>query len=303
MELKGNGVAIQVNPAELEDDQIVGFAQEIADVAKERGLELPFATGVVAVEGATQAVDADAETSSPDTKESLAGQLSTALKGYDTVLDTLNDGRRKKDVIHAAPGHEVEAEFEAWLTENKLAYVVAAQEADPNVRFTLVATPNVAVTPKELTKAAKAFGQNQPYETYVWDALYEKYTSEQLSGTDPDNGNSTVFSLIPSSHTPDMAGTVVEQRAKLAELQASNPDLKVPSPLEAVAYWQTLRAQGDQLADGSTFDKTLIRHFNLPEQRLDDWLSVPRSFVGADGKPVLRASVAQRGDHARVAVG
>ena len=76
------------------------------------------------------------------------------------------------------------------------------------------------VNDKELTKAAKAFGQNQPYETYVWDPLYSKYTPEQLSGTDPSNGTTVVFSLIPSKYTPEMDGTVVEQRGKLDKLQA-----------------------------------------------------------------------------------
>lgn len=298
MELKGNGVNIQVNPAELENGQLVGFAREIADVARERGLELPFAAGLTAVEGASQDNEAPV-----DTRESITGQLSTALKGYDALLDTLNEGRRKKDTLYAATGHEIEAEFEAWLTEDKLAYVATAREADPDVRFTLVATPNVAVTSKELTKAAKAFGKDQPYETYVWDKLYEQYTPEQLSGTDPDNGSSVIFSLIPSEPTPDMSGTVADQRNKLAALRATHPDLKVPSPLEAAAYWQTLRAGGDQLADGSTLDKTLIRHFDLPEQRLGGWLYVPDSCVVDDGKPYLCGSSARYDNHARVAVG
>jgi hypothetical protein len=301
MELTGNSVKIQVNPAELEDDQLIGLAQEISDVARERGLELPYATGVVAVEGATRATDT--EVSTTDIKESLAQQMLTASKGYKATIDTLNDGRRKRDILPEATHNAITAEFEEWLTEDKLAYVVTAQEADSDVRFTLVATPNVVATKEDLVKAAKAFGENQPYTTYVWDELYKKYIPEQLSGTDPGNGNSVVFSLIPSSYTPDMEGTVVEQRAKLAELQASNPGLKVPSPLEAVAYWQTLRAVGDQLADGSTFDRTYIRHFDLPERRLDGWLGVPRSYVSDVGRPVLDDSGARSGDGARLAVG
>lgn len=304
MELKGNGVRIQVNPFEMEKDQLIDLAQEISDVARVRGIELPFATGAVAVEGAMQEeADTATEVSASDIKESLAEQLLAAAKGYKATIDALNGGRRKKDVLPEATDKAITAEFEEWLTEDKLAYVVAAQEADPDVRFTLVAMPNIVATKEDLVKAAKDFGENQPYETYVWDELYKKYTPEQLSGTNPDNGNSVVFSLIPSTYTPDMEGTVVEQRAKLAKLQASNPDLKVPSPLEAVTYWQTLRAGGDQLADSSTFDKTYIRHFDLPEQRFDDWLYVPDSYVYDDGRPNLINSNAQNGLHARVAVG
>lgn len=304
MELKGNGVRIQVNPFEMEKDQLIDLAQEISDVARVRGIELPFATGAVAVEGAMQEeADTATEVSASDIKESLADQLLVAARGYKATVDALNGGRRKKDVLPEATDKAITAEFKEWLTEDKLAYVVAAQEANPDVRFTLVATPNVVASKEDLVKAAKAFGENQPYETYVWDELYKKYTPEQLSGTNPDNGNSVVFSLIPSSYTPGMDGTVAEQRGKLAKLQASNPDLKVPSPLEAVAYWQTLRAGGDQLADGSTFDKTNIRHFDLPEQRLDDSLRVPYSCVFVDGRPNLDRSYAQYDFHARVAVG
>jgi len=206
-------------------------------------------------------------------------------------------------VLAVATDETVAEEFEAWFSEDKLAYVAVAQEADPEVRFTLVATPNVLVNDKELAKAAKAFGQNQPYETYVWDLLYSRYTPEQLSGTDPSNGNAVAFSLIPSKYTPEMDGTVVEQRGKLDKLQADNPDLKVPSPLEAVTHWQTLRAQGDQLADNTTFDRTYIRHFDLPEQRFGGWLRVPGSCVSGDGKPILDYSYAQYDVRARVAVG
>jgi hypothetical protein len=245
---------------------------------------------------------AAAETPTPPTKESFAEQLTSASKGYNAVIDALNAGRRSKNVLATTDG-TIAAEFEDWLTEEKLAYVAAAQEADPNVRFTLVATPNVLVDHKDLIKVAKDFGENQPYATYVWDEMYKKYTPQQLSGTDPDNGNQVIFSLIPSSYTPGMEGTVIEQRAKLDKLRSDMPDLEVPSPLEAVTYWQTLRASGDQLADSSTFDRTYIRHFDLPEQRFDDWLRVPRSYVNGAGEPALSDSSAQRDGSARLSVG
>jgi hypothetical protein len=302
MELKGNGVVVQVKAAEQSSDWLLGAAKEIADAASERGLELFFGAGVAAVESATQ--EPETVIAPPtNTKESLAEQLISATKGYCAVSEALNAGRRKKDVLDVASDETIAAEFEAWFSEDKLAYVSAAQEVDPEVIFTLVATPNVAVDHKELAEAAKAFGENQPYETYVWDPLYSKYTPEQLSGTDPSDGNSVVFSLIPSKYTPEMNGTAAEQRGKLTKLQASNPNLKVPSPLEAVTYWQTLRAQGDQLADGTTFDKTYIRHFDLPEQRFGGWLGVPDSYVGDDGGPGLDYSFARDDGHARVAVG
>jgi len=305
MDLKGNGVVVQVEAVQQSDEWLLGAAQEIAKAAEARGLELPAFAGAVAVEGATDEneVDTTTEAPTPTTKEVLVGLLDTTSRGYNAVLDSLNQGRRKKDVLVGASDEKLAEEFEAWFTEDKLAYVTAAQEADPNIRFTLVATPNVLANSKDITKATKAFGENQPYSTYVWDELYGKYSAEQLSGTDPSNGKPVAFSLIPGAYTPEMDGTVVEQRAKFAKLQADNPDLKVPSVLDAVTYWQTLRAQGYQLRDNFTFDRTYIRHFDLPEQRVGRWSGVPRSCVDCGGEPRLGYSRAGHQYGARVAVG
>ena len=304
MDLKGNGVVVQVEAAQQSDEWLLGAAQEIAEAAEARGLELPSFAGAVAVEGATDEAEATTTTEvETTTKEVLLGLLDTTSRGYNAVLDSLNQGRRKKDVLVGASDEKLAEEFEAWFTEEKLAYVTAAQETDPNVRFTLVATPNVLASSKDVTKAAKAFGENQPYSTYVWDELYGKYGAEQLSGTDPSNGKTVAFSLIPSTYTPEMDGTVIEQRAKFAKLQADNPDLKVPSVLDAVTYWQTLRAQGYQLRDNFTFDRTYIRHFDLPEQRVGGWSGVPDSYVDNGGGPRLYRSGAGDQDDARVAVG
>ena len=303
MDIKDTGVTVSVEAAKQTDEWLIGAAQEIAEAARERGLELPAFAGTVAIEGAMQDTETAVEATAPDNKESLIGQLPSAYRGYKAVVDTLNDGRRKKDVLTEASDEILAAEFEAWFTEDKLAYVVATQEADPNVRFTLVATPNVLAAPKDVIKVAKAFGEGQPYSTYVWDELYGKYTAEQLSGTNPENGNSIAFSLIPSTFTSEMNGTVVEQRAKLAKLQTDNPDLKVPSVLEAVTYWQTLRAQGEQLADSTTFDRTYIRHIDLPEQRHDGWSCVPFSYVYVVGLLFLYYSGVLRDCDGRVSVG
>ena len=302
MELTGHGVKIQINPAELDDDQLIGLAQEISDVARERGLELPFATGVMAVEAAMQ-TDDRTEVSISKLKESFTEQLATASKGYKAIIDIFNCFRRKEVVLTEATNQAITAEFEEWLTEDKLVYVASALEADPHVRFTLVATPNVVVSSGDLARVAKVCGDNQPYDISVWDKLYKAYTSEQLSGTKPDNGNRVVFSLIPNSCNPAMEGDVGEQLEKLSNLQADYPGLKVPSLLEAVTYWQTLRAGGDYLADSTTFDRTYIRHFDLPEQCVDGWLGVLYSCVDVDGEPGLYYSYARCDSRARVAVG
>lgn len=302
MDIKGNGGVVSVDPAEQSDVWLIKAAQEIAEVAQSRGLELPGFAGAVALESAAKTMD---RLTPEMVKESITEQLTISVIATEAVVQSLNAGRRKNNQLAPRSVERVAAELKTWLTDEKLDYVKAAMETDPEVRFTLVATPNVPVTPKDITKIAKTFGQGQPYETYVWEEVYGKYTAEQLSGTDSSNGNSVVFSLIPSKYTPKMNGTVPEQRTKLAKLQADNPELglKVPSVLESITHMQTLRAGGKRLVGNTTFDETYIRHFDLPEQRLGGWLDVPDSFVNDDGQPGLDFSGVQRGSGGRVSVG
>jgi len=88
-------------------------------------------------------------------------------------------------------------------------------------------------------------------------------------------------------------------------LQAENPNLKlhVPSVLDGLSFWQTLRAAGDTLKNGDVWGRTGIRHFNLAAKRLDGWLYVPLSNVYRGGRPALHDSGAGRDDAARLAVG
>jgi hypothetical protein len=62
-------------------------------------------------------------------------------------------------------------------------------------------------------------------------------------------------------------------------------NLHVPSVLEAVTYWYSLRAQGDALDDDNAFDKTFIGHFDLESTEVgpNSWLVVPGSGVNRGG--------------------
>jgi len=100
-----------------------------------------------------------------------------------------------------------------------------------------------------------------------------------------------------------MTGTAVQQMEKLAELQIKTTELKVPSVLEAVALWYSLRAQGDSLDNDSAMDKTYIRHFNLPEHFKSYLPSIPASGIVGNGKPHLSYSNAQEPGKALVSLG
>ena len=307
MELERNGAKIEINFAQLTDAELAVATTEIAEANALRRVDISIPAGNVAVEGASSDAPTDAEETpetlpTPVTPESLAEQLTSTYKGYETVSSLLYDGRKKKDHVEISDRETVATEFEAWLSEDKLAYVAKAMEADPELRFTLVATPNVVAKADEIIEIAREFGKNQPYSTSVWSDIYGQYTPSQLSGTDPTNGKSIKFSLIPNKLDPSY-GTVSQQKAALEGLQAGNSFVGVPSVLEDVTFWNTLRASGDSLSAGAVFERTYVRHFDLPVKRIGVVQSVPSSYVFDVGRPILDVSGAGGDRLARVSVG
>lgn len=205
--------------------------------------------------------------------------------------------------------HELEQLFAAkdkeWQANGTYDYLVEKLIAD-GARFNLVATPNVEASEAQVVALAEAFGKEQPYETYVYDDLYRRgrYTSQEWSG---NKGAAPIrLSLIPSRFDGEMGyGRVDAQVEQLRERRAKQPelDVRVPSVLEAVTYWYSLRAQGDKLDDNSAYDKTYIRHFDLESKTVGRWQIAPLSYVSIVGKPYLSDSDADFGGGVRLAVG
>ncbi|MDB5175314.1 MAG: hypothetical protein JWM81_172 [Candidatus Saccharibacteria bacterium] len=288
----------------MTDEVLIEAAAAAFEVAKERGLELPYAAGVLTMREVAEPQKAN-ETSAevtPLSKESLAKQLSAAYQGYAATIDGINAGEHKNK--HAVASEEaLTNEFYAWLTSDKLVAAKALLEMNPDAKFTLVATPNIGASREAIIKAAEAFGETQPHRTYVYRTLYDRYTDAQLAGTQPGNGNAIQFSLIPNTKNSEaLYGTVEQQRNQLAELQKANSDLKVPSVLEAITFSQTMKAAGE-FDGGYDFNRAYIRHFDLREQRLDGWLRVPRFYVDYAGQMALCDSIVDTVDDARLAVG
>lgn len=313
MNFEAMGKTITVDPSRLSDEQLTALAQEVAEAVMVRGLEIPAFAGDIAT---TDSIELELSPELEDiqdleleTRESLREQLPTAVSGYNAVMEALNSSKDKNHRLKVHEAETIESAFDAWLTDEKLALINEIQEYQPGVSFTLVATPNVVTKPKDIIAAAEKFGEDQPYAAYVWTDIYGSYSAEQLSGTTDEDCDTIVnFAFIPNQFAPGLEGTatVVEQRALLAKMQTEKPDLRVPSVLDAVTYWSTLRAGGEQLADGgdgTTFYQTYIRHLDLPEQRVDGWLCVPVSGIDGGGRPNLSGSGAAGRSHARVAVG
>lgn len=242
--------------------------------------------------------------------EAIREQVRSAYAAHRTVAERLGGKQRlfRKTEATISP-NQLEQLFAAkdkeWQESGVYDYLVE-QLIENGARYNLVVTPNIEASEQQIVALAEAFGKEQPYRTYVYNELYRtgKYSSGEWSG---NTGNAPVrFSLIPNRSNSDLSGRTAEQQLQLLrELQAQRPELavRVPSLLDAVTYWYTLRAQGDRLDDISAFDKTYIRHFDLEPKTLDGWPRVPSSCVHDDGRPDLGYSLAENDHGARVAVG
>lgn len=244
--------------------------------------------------------------------EHVREQIQSAYTAYKTVADQLPGTRsgllrRTREV--AASIQELEQLFadkdSEWQRGGVYDYIVEKLITD-GARFNLVATPNVEASEAQVVALAENFGKNQPYATYVYDELYRKglYSGREWSG---NSGDSPIrLSLISSRADGEISGHRADEQVRLLrERQESRPELhvRVPSLLEAVTYWYSLRAGGDMLGDNSAFDKTYIRHFDLEPKTVGRWAVVPRSYVYYDGGPSLNGSRADVRSDARLAVG
>ena len=242
--------------------------------------------------------------------ESIREQAQSAYTAYKTVADKLLGTKRgllgKREV--AASMQELEQLFAAkdkeWQESGVYDYLVEKLITDGAI-FNLVATPNIEVSEAQIAGLAEDFGKDQPYETHVYDDLYHMghYSSQEWSG---NKGTGPIrLSLIPSRFDSEMGyGRVDAQVEQLRERRAKQPelDVRVPSVLEAVTYWHSLRAQGDKL-DNSAYEKTYIRHFDLRPKMVVGWQFVLYSCVSNVGRPCLHGSDAGIDDVVRLAVG
>lgn len=236
--------------------------------------------------------------------EHVRKQIHSAYIAYKSVADQLLG--KREEVISIQELEQLFANKDSeWQRSGVYDYIVEKLITDGG-RFSLVATPNVEASETQVVALVESFGKNQPYTTYVYDELYRKgrYSGREWSG---NSGNAPVrLSLVPSRSDGEISGHRAEEQVRLLhERQESRPELhvRVPSLLETVTYWYSLRAGGDKLDDSSAFDETYIRHFDLEPKTVDGWSGVPKSYVDHAGGPILSVSNADLQLDARLAVG
>ncbi len=175
----------------------------------------------------------------------------------------------------------------------------------------LVATPNTIVTPQELITLAQTFAgtQNPSTNLYLTEELYIQYNPQELAGPpgfqviDAAVPNFR-FSLIPSKMDSNTTSTTVEhQKQMLQAIQSIQPNIQVPSPLDAVTNWYTLRAKGGISDDEDIFENTYVRHYNMQFKQYGGLLVPATCIHNDDGRPALVYSDVSNGIRGRVSIG
>jgi hypothetical protein len=232
--------------------------------------------------------------------ETLAKQARPAYDAYKDVVTQLG-GEMMSEVDFASLLEHKIVEWQENGTIDHLVRELIEEGSHPNI----VASPNIIADWSQLKNLAEKFGKDQPLATYTYDELFSMYTAEQLSG--PLQGEASVrLSIIPSTYNRRLDyKNVKDQRTELASMQEEQPQLnfRVPSVLDTITYWHSLRATRGRLEGDGTSQTTYIRHFDLPEKAVGGWSFVPGSLVFVGGGARLDYSDADVGYGARVAVG
>lgn len=251
--------------------------------------------------------------------EQLRDSWDDSYHAYGQLADALGIAPENAADVNDA----FEEQLAQWAATGSLDYVHEQQEQNPELSFSLVTVPDEVIGKDKLYQAAHIFakGQDGWDEAYIYNSLYDLYSDEQLCGipvSETNGTNQTVrFVLIPSQFTDELGNTnVANQRESLNEFTREQTDthpgidLKIPSVLDGIAWWYTLReaqretsGNPDKQLDVTDYKETYLRHIDLPERTPDGWAAVPYSCVLGGGRPDLFRSDVDHDDSVRVAVG
>ncbi len=238
--------------------------------------------------------------------EKIESQVDKSLSAVNILINQINILRRESgDKIQAPTSDEFEvmldSKIEEWSNNGSFEWC-DEQARRLGCEFMLVATPNTLTPSRELMSLAKTFGftEKSPYGTLIYEGFYSRYTAKELSGSKSDS--QIRLSLISTSLDTDFQGTNEEQRATLKTLQATNPNIHVPSVLDSIAHWGVIREH--EVDDDIIMDMTRTRHFDLKSKKSSGRSFAPMTSITEYGKHVLGITNEDGGyQGARLAVG
>lgn len=180
--------------------------------------------------------------------ESLEVQSESSFKEYGEVVEIINQGLpENRKLEQSTPEHfqqMFEQKWNEWQKNGTIDYITDEYIKNGSL-FTLVATPNITLTPEQILSLAQNYGTKLNPDYYI--EKLKHYSPEQLSGNPgseqvrfsiiADQGKRVWFSGKRSSYAEQF-------RAKLAESQETQLNQSLPSVFDIICFHYSLRAKG-----------------------------------------------------------
>ena len=272
MDFEINGIKVSVSPAELTNEQLTGLAQEVAEAASVRNLELPaFLAGGLAVEASA------APTPTPEaptiTAESLLATFDGAYQSYGLLVSAANStraeakGRKKSAPLETVAANTILADVEALLSDPDTLQELQAEidhftknpeTGSPEAGFNLIIVPEGLTAADEQAAARDIQAKvTNRYEPYIRPAKYNDPRTPEVTGKSYRLAFAPRHYNVPSGITSKQTNwmNAANQRTTATELQTATDG-------EALAAINNL-ADNNELDNPSTrFDQTYFRRFD-----------------------------------------
>jgi len=193
------------------------------------------------------------------TREQIFAQLPRAYADYAAITTFLAGHNPSVPLVEEYAAADM---LEAWLTEDKLSYVTAAQTTEDRT-FSLVLTPSSTTDIAALVMTAQTLSRSP-----VFDAPGLSVTSlkPQQSGAPQNEIRPAVnFCLVPNAPESELFdGTASEQRTMMREVQSMHGFLRTPSIIEAISHQlRVVAGNGQTQLSRNFFEQTSSRHLDI----------------------------------------
>lgn len=283
-----------------EDRQFLDTAVKLENGTLDEGdeddkvfIEAFYETNLLAIQLRQMYVERDRVELALLMSETLINQAKVAHDVYQTMSERLGVS---ETMTEEGFTQLIERKVAGWHQNGTVDHLVY-ELIDHNSQPRLIATPNVLADSRRIEELMGSFEKDQ-IQMSGWverdTDFAEMYSAEELSGKLIDGP--LRLSIITSTSAME-CGTVDELKEQLRAMQAAQPNLnlRVPSVLEAVSYWQTLRASGIR-----AYRSTVIRHFDLPAR---SHTSLEPSVLTQDRMTLKASGVSEWSSAGQLAVG
>ena len=201
-------------------------------------------------------------------------KLARAYDGYSMLVGDINTDRlryegdeEEPDPIDPVDKETFARKFTEWATKKQEYLSILHQQQD--AAYTLLCVPNDdTLRPVDVVAAAEGIAQRQDQEsTGVDQGAILDSDIEDLAGRQDERGG-VRFSIIMDAELYEPASAKGHRR-KLMQDKWQQPDLKVPTVLEALANINIKAIEaGGTLSGGAAFATTVVNHFDTSERKV-----------------------------------